>query len=143
MVDVFTKEKRSDIMSRVRSHGNKSTEIALIHIFRKQGVTGWRRHQSIYGKPDFVFHKLKLAIFVDGCFWHGCLKHHKRPLTNGQFWEDKITRNKKRDRLVNRVLKKNHWDVMRIWEHELKPNQQSRLARRIKNKIMKCMANNM
>jgi len=68
MVDVFEAEKRSEIMSRVRSSGNLATEIRLIRIFRTYGINGWRRNISVFGKPDFVFPKSRLAVFVDGCF---------------------------------------------------------------------------
>jgi DNA mismatch endonuclease (patch repair protein) len=73
MPDVFTKAKRSQLMSRIRSHGNKNTELALVRILRAQGITGWRRHQPVFGKTDFIFPRLRLAVFVDGCFWRGCL----------------------------------------------------------------------
>jgi DNA mismatch endonuclease, patch repair protein len=73
--DVFTKAKRSEVMSRIRGKGNKDTEVALAKLFRANGITGWRRHYAIAGKPDFAFPKCKLAVFVDGCFWHGCRKH--------------------------------------------------------------------
>ena len=75
MPDVFTKAKRSEVMSRIRGRGNKDTELALAKLLRRHRITGWRRNQPVFGKPDFVFPKLKLAVFVDGCFWHGCPKH--------------------------------------------------------------------
>jgi DNA mismatch endonuclease (patch repair protein) len=103
MPDVFTKAKRSDVMSRIRSRGNKDTELALRRVFRAHGITGWRRQIQIQGRaalmrgpnvtaaqqrrptvrvrPDFVFPKLRLAVFVDGCFWHGCPLHETRPRT--------------------------------------------------------------
>ncbi|MSU41216.1 MAG: very short patch repair endonuclease [Pedosphaera sp.] len=119
MPDVFTKAKRSQVMARIRGHGNKETELALIRIFRAHRITGWRRHQPVFGKPDFVFPKLRLAVFVDGCFWHGCPKHGTRPKQNRKFWDVKIARNKARDREVGRALRKRGWRVVRIWEHAL------------------------
>jgi DNA mismatch endonuclease (patch repair protein) len=71
MADVFTKIKRSQVMAAIRSKGNKDTELKLISIFRKYRITGWRRHQVVFGNPDFIFRKAKIAVFVDGCFWHG------------------------------------------------------------------------
>jgi DNA mismatch endonuclease (patch repair protein) len=139
-VDVFTKAKRSQVMSRIRGYGNKDTELALIRVFRAHRMTGWRRHQQVFGKPDFVFPKLRLAVFVDGCFWHGCPKHGKKPSTNSQFWEEKLETNKKRDRRVNRVLRNDGWRVIRVWEHELASSKQPRLAARIKNTIKKIHA---
>ena len=120
MSDVFTKAKRSEVMSRIRGRGNQATEIALAKFFRRKKITGWRRHQKIFGKPDFVFPKLKLAVFVDGCFWHGCPKHGTQPKGNAAFWRKKIAGNRIRDRLVGRTLRKSGWQVLRIWEHALR-----------------------
>lgn len=122
MPDIFTIPKRSEVMSLIRSHGNKATELRLIGIFRANGITGWRRHQPVFGKPDFVFRKQRVAVFVDGCFWHSCPKHSTKPKCNRVFWERKLTANKARDRLVNRCLRRNGWKVVRIWEHELTTN---------------------
>jgi DNA mismatch endonuclease (patch repair protein) len=105
MADVFTKSKRSHVMSQIRGHGNKATELALIRIFRANGITGWRRRQPVFGKPDFVFAKKRLAVFVDGCFWHGCPNHKSTPKTNRAFWTNKIDKNKKRDKLVGKTLR--------------------------------------
>ena len=119
MADVFTKAKRSEVMSRVRSQGNKATELALMRLFRRHGISGWRRLQPVFGKPDFVFPKAKLAVFVDGCFWHGCPRHATSPATNREFWKRKLAANIARDRRVSRVLRKDGWRVVRIWEHDL------------------------
>ena len=86
MPDVFSKAKRSEVMSRIRGVGNKGTELALIRVFRAHRITGWRRHQPVFGKPDFVFRKLHVARFVDGCFWHGCPQHATKPRNNAAFW---------------------------------------------------------
>ncbi|HXI71898.1 MAG TPA: very short patch repair endonuclease [Verrucomicrobiae bacterium] len=117
--DVFTKSKRSDVMSRIRSRDNKDTELALVKLLRLHQITGWRRHQPIFGKPDFIFRKQKIALFVDGCFWHGCPRCYKRPKSNRKFWDAKAVRNQIRDRRVNRVLRQSGWLVLRIWEHDL------------------------
>jgi DNA mismatch endonuclease (patch repair protein) len=119
MPDVFTKVKRSAVMSRIRGHGNKDTELALMNLFRQHHITGWRRNQKVFGKPDFIFRRVRLALFVDGCFWHGCPKHCKIPVGNRVFWKKKFTANKARDRRVNRELRKLGWRVVRIWEHDL------------------------
>ncbi len=131
MSDIFTKAKRSQVMSCIRSRGNKDTELALVKIFRQNQITGWRRNQKIFGKPDFVFPKLKLAVFVDGCFWHGCPKHGTQPKGNRAFWKNKFARNIARDRLVNRTLRSANWRVLRIWQHELSRRNESRLLRRL------------
>ncbi len=72
------------------------------------------------GKPDFVFPKYRLAIFVDGCFWHGCPRCYKEPKVNTEFWREKIRRNILRDRRTLLLLRKKGWHVMRFWEHSLK-----------------------
>lgn len=120
MADVFSKEKRSQVMSRIRSRGNRKTEIALLNLMRTNGIAGWRRHYPILGKPDFVFKGLRLAIFVDGCFWHRCPRCALNPATNRKFWEAKLAANRERDRTVNRLLRQQGWRVLRIWEHSLK-----------------------
>lgn len=134
MPDVFTKAKRSEVMSRIRSRGNKDTEIALARLFRRHRITGWRRHQNIFGRPDFVFPGLKLAVFVDGCFWHLCPRHGTKPATNRAFWRRKFSRNQKRDRLVNGTLRRAGWRVLRIWEHELAG--ESQLVRKIQKALV-------
>lgn len=120
MSDVFTKEKRSEVMSRIRGRGNKDTEIALARLLRAEGITGWRRHTTLVGMPDFAFRRQRVAVFVDGCFWHGCPKHSKMPANNRAFWIKKLTDNKTRDRLVTRTLRKDGWRVIRVWEHDLR-----------------------
>jgi DNA mismatch endonuclease (patch repair protein) len=119
MPDVFTKAKRSEVMSRIRGRGNKATEIALARLLRLNKITGWRRHLPIVGKPDFTFRRNRLVIFVDGCFWHGCPKHSNTPSGNRAFWSRKLSANKKRDRFVTSTLRKDGWRVLRIWEHDL------------------------
>jgi DNA mismatch endonuclease, patch repair protein len=128
MPDVFTKAKRSEVMSRIRGKGNKDTELALIRIFRAQHIIGWRRHQKVFGKPDFVFPKLRIAVFVDGCFWHACPKHATKPRNNAAFWRKKLAANQARDRLVTRTLRRMGWKVVRIWEHELAGGRRNKLC---------------
>lgn len=119
MPDVFTPEKRSAVMAQIRSKGNKDTELRLIAIMRAAGIRGWRRHQKLPGKPDFVFPVSRLAIFVDGCFWHGCPKHGRTPTSNVNYWEKKLERNRQRDRITAGLLRKQGWRVYRFWEHDL------------------------
>ena len=132
MTDVFTKQKRSEVMSRIRSAGNKKTELALIALFRRNHIIGWRRHQKVFGKPDFVFRPQRLAVFVDGCFWHGCPRHSTMPANNREFWKKKLEANKARDHEVTRTLRKGGWKVLRIWEHELLPQNEKRLLARLR-----------
>ena len=119
MPDVFTKAKRSQVMAAIRSRGNKDTELKLASILRAARITGWRRHQPLPGQPDFVFRRQRLALFVDGCFWHGCPKHGTQPETNAAYWAQKLSRNKARDRSVSRTLRQAGWMVIRLWEHHL------------------------
>ncbi len=152
MADFLSKRKRSELMSRVRSSGNKGTELRLIQVFRANGITGWRRgcslsltpsgfRSQVSGlkagrssgrvKPDFVFPQLHVAVFVDGCFWHGCPRHATWPRTRAAFWKAKIEGNQARDRRVNRRLRQSGWHVLRIWEHELAKRNTPRLLRRL------------
>jgi DNA mismatch endonuclease (patch repair protein) len=135
MPDIFTKAKRSEVMSRIRGKGNKRTEGVLVQLFREEGIAGWRRHLKLPGKPDFTFRKERLTVFVDGCFWHGCPKCYRAPKGNRKFWESKISRNRERDREVNRELKKRGWRVLRIAEHSLKKRDRKRLISRIERAL--------
>ena len=129
MPDIFTPEKRSAVMSRIRASGNRDTELRMITLFRQHDITGWRRNAPIFGKPDFVFPGKKIAVFVDGCFWHrhkGC-KFAYTPKSRPEFWLPKFERNILRDRLVTRKLKRLGWQVVRIWECCLAPKRRGRL----------------
>ena len=91
MTDVFDISKRADVMSRIKGHGNKATELKLISIFKSESIHGWRRHLPLFGKPDLAFPRLRLAVFVDGCFWHGCPKHATWPKNNAEFFDSMNT----------------------------------------------------
>lgn len=106
-------------MAAIRSKGNKATELKLVSILRAHGIKGWRRHQPLPGKPDFLFRRERLAVFVDGCFWHGCPKHGRKPGSNRKYWLSKLARNKHRDLAVSKNLRRSGWRVMRIWAHAL------------------------
>ena len=129
MADIFTKAKRSQVMAAIRSTGNRTTEEALASAFRRLGVKGWCRHVDLPGKPDFVFRKQRLAVFVDGCFWHNCPKHGHIPHSNREYWRKKLKRNQERDRDTNRELRKRGWRVLRIWEHSVKDSPAACAAR--------------
>ncbi len=133
MKDVFTPEKRSAVMSRIRGRGNKATELRMIALMRGYGLTGWRRNQKLPGKPDFVFRRERVALFVDGCFWHGCPKpkHAPLPKTRAEWWKAKLDRTQVRDREVNRTLRRDGWTVIRVWEHDLAARHWPRVARRV------------
>jgi DNA mismatch endonuclease (patch repair protein) len=135
MADIVSKRKRSQVMAAVRSHGNRATELKLIALFRQFGIKGWRRNQKLLGRPDFVFQRRRFAVFVDGCFWHGCPQCYRRPASNRSYWDAKALRNKLRDRKVTLGLKTSGWRVMRIWEHELARKNQTQLVRRIQRAL--------
>jgi len=128
-------EIRSRTMRAVKARGNVSTELRLIAILRDARLRGWRRHLPLVGRPDFAWRKEKVAVFVDGCFWHGCpVCARRRPATNSEFWEHKISGNVRRDRRVARELRSQGWSVVRVWEHALRSPEQ--VARRIR-KVLK------
>ena len=119
-------------MSRIRGRGNKKTEIALIRLMREHGIKGWRRHRPVFGKPDFVFPGRKVAVFVDGCFWHGCPDHYNVPQNNFEFWRKKLIANRERDGVVTSTLESRGWTVLRFWQHELKKSVRDSAAERIR-----------
>jgi DNA mismatch endonuclease (patch repair protein) len=119
---------RSKIMRSNRGSGNLTTELRLIRLMRMENVIGWRRGVALVGRPDFAFRKARLAVFVDGCFWHGC-RCKRMPKLNRPFWKSKIDRNRLRDKEVNRTLRRSGWRVLRIWEHQLKNSPNAVMGR--------------
>lgn len=132
MADIWDKRKRSEVMSLIRSHGNKATELRLIEVFRANRIAGWRRKQKLPGTPDFTFKSERITVFVDGCFWHGCPKHCSYPATNSLYWRKKLKRNIERDKQVNKELRKLGWGVLRVWQHELTKKSELQLLRRLR-----------
>ena len=139
MTDVYDKATRSAVMRKVRSKGNKSTEQRLITLFIENGISGWRRNYSVKGHPDFVFLDKKIAIFVDGCFWHGHDCRNTRPKENEEYWRRKRERNIRHDQEITVLFQTRGWTVVRIWECELKrvniPTTLERIKQVITNKI--------
>lgn len=150
MPDVFTPAKRSEVMSRIRSTGNAATELRLRDMLRAAHITGWRRQVSLCMphpraaekkprrprvRPDFVFRAQRVVVFVDGCFWHGCPRHATRPRQNRKFWDEKIARNRQRDRLVTRELRKSGWTVLRLWECALSRKRQAHTLARLRRAL--------
>lgn len=131
MADVFDSKKRSDIMSKVRSNNNKSTELALIKFFKENNITGWKRNYPVKGHPDFVFLDKKIAVFVDGCFWHGHDCRNTRPSDNAEYWQKKRERNIKHDKEVTAMFENRGWTVIRIWECKLKNKNRSALINKL------------
>lgn len=124
-MDTVTKTERSRIMSRVKASGNKSTEQRILSLLRKKCLTGWRRNRPLPGKPDFIFPKKKIALFIDGCQWHGCKRHLRMPKSNRRYWKRKIYGNIARDSRTKTILSKLGWRVLRIWEHDIKGLQET------------------
>ncbi len=120
MVDKVTKEQRSWNMARIRKFGNKSTEVRMTQLFRENGITGWRRHLPLPGRPDFTFRRERVVVFVDGCYWHRCPECAWTPASNVAYWDAKLAGNVKKDRQHSRQLRAAGWKVIRIWEHSLK-----------------------
>jgi DNA mismatch endonuclease (patch repair protein) len=131
MADIFSKERRSQVMSLIKSKNTKP-ELALRKLVSSNLYPlGYRyriHYKKLRGKPDITFVAQKIAIFVDGTFWHGYdFKNRKKKLPN-EYWLSKIAANIGRDKKTNRELKKSGWRVIRIWEHDLRKNPQKVLA---------------
>ncbi len=138
-------------MSRIRSRGNAATEGRLVALMKGAGITGWRRQVELSLKvpgsrflvprsrgkvrPDFVFRRERVVVFVDGCFWHGCPRHATRPKQNREFWDAKIAGNKGRDARVSRGLRKAGWKVLRIWECALTVKRQPATLNRLRRAL--------
>lgn len=141
MADIFTVKKRSQIMSRIRSTGT-IPEDKLFAVVK--AVLGKRRRidrnvRSLPGQPDIVVPSLRLAVFVDGCFYHNCPRHGHNPKSNTKYWIPKLARNLARDRLNRRNLRDMGFAVWRIWEHSLKESRlraaQETFIRRLEKRI--------
>lgn len=118
--DPLTTLERSALMSKVRGEGNASTEMKVASVLRGLRISGWRRHpRSILGRPDFFFKEANLAVFVHGCFWHGCGRCGRIPKSNTRFWMAKIGENRRRDARNARRLRRSGIGVVTVWEHEL------------------------
>lgn len=105
-----------------------SIERRLFATLAGMHISGWKKNDPVTpGKPDVVFPDQHIAIFIDGCFWHGCpYCAHKKPASNKQYWEQKIERNRKRARAVNRILRSKGWIIVRLWEHDLRDSRKMR-----------------
>src|SRR6266404_9457684 len=113
-MDRVSPSVRSRIMAAVKPTGTRA-EIRLARILRQNNLRGYRKHWPVLGKPDFVWPTIKVALFVDGCFWHGCLRCNRRSKSNVKFWRIKIDSNRRRDARVARRLRNDGWSVLRVW----------------------------
>lgn len=133
-MDVLTPRQRSHCMSRIRGKDTKP-ELVLRRALWSAGLR-YRLHHSVIGRPDIAFPGRRVAVFCDGCFWHGCPDHSVSPKTNASFWNTKIGKNRARDERVAAALRAEGWTVIRFWEHEIKNNPE-KLAGRVKRIVRK------
>lgn len=132
MVDRLSPAERSALMSKIRGTGNRSTEMVVQAALEQRGLPGWEKHApDVDGRPDFLYRRLKVAIFVDGCFWHGCTTCLRTPKTRKKFWLSKIERNKYRDSVTRRGLRRQGYRVLRVWEHQAKSSEWLRSLARL------------
>ena len=136
-MDHVSKAVRSKIMAAIHSRGNTTTELPLAQLMRRAGLKGFRKHWRVAGKPDFAWPSRKIAVFVDGCFWHGCSCKYL-PRTNTAFWREKIASNKRRDRRVTRHLRREGWSVIRVRECAVQePRTINRIASMLRKRTVK------
>lgn len=131
---MMVSSQRSAIMRAVKSRGNISTELRFVKILKLYKISGWRRNVPLLGQPDFIFKKFGIAVFIHGCFWHGCKLHFRQPVENSEYWSKKIERNRKRDLYVCRSLRKLGWSVLTFWEHDF--SRKDYIVRKLRKKII-------
>jgi DNA mismatch endonuclease (patch repair protein) len=123
-------------MRAVKNRNVKSTELALRVRLAAAGICGWRMYvKNLSGTPDFMFAASKVAVFVHGCFWHGCPRCYRRPHSRQMYWDAKVARNRNRDRRVTRTLRESGWRVLRIWECQLTRKKMARTISRIRRAL--------
>lgn len=127
-MDTVSKQKRSEIMSRIKSRDSKIETLFRKELW-KSGLRYRKNSSKYFGKPDIVLPKYKTAIFIDSCFWHGCKKHCRVPAVRKSYWTQKIARNIERDKQVSKHYKKQGWKIMRIWEHKINNNLEKQAHR--------------
>lgn len=120
------KLSKSEQMARVRNE-NTEPELILRKALWAEGFR-YRIHPDLPGTPDFAFPSSRVAVFVDGCFWHGCPEHYTAPETNEEFWRQKLERNRARDERVDAELNEQGWSVLRIWEHQVQNDLENAVA---------------
>ena len=118
MPDRITSEQRSKVMSKIKST-SKLEDLVAHELFRR-GVRYRRNNRQLLGKPDISISKYKIVIFIDSCFWHSCPVHGTRPKSNVDFWNKKLNRNVEKAIEVNKFYESNNWNILRVWEHDIK-----------------------
>ena len=138
-MDRYNKETRSWVMSRIRGRNTKP-ELLLRRMLWRMGLRRFRAHAPLPGRPDVVYSRARLAVFVDGCFWHGCPKCAiPVPASSTRYWQAKLARNRARDRRVTRSLRSTGWRVVRLWEHQVVADVEA-CAERIESALRKLRA---
>ena len=131
MADVFSKEKRSEIMSRIRSKGTKA-EVKVFRFLRREKIHFQKHYKRASGSPDVALPSRKLAVFIDGDFWHGYQFARWKEKLPKAYWQDKIAANMRRDRRTFAKLRREGWKVMRVWEHELTEKRKEKTLEKIR-----------
>ena len=131
MADIFTPEKRSWVMSRIRGTNTK-IDLKMKEELKKK-KTGFEMYPKMFGSPDFIIRRHRIAIFCDGDFWHG-YRYYEKKRPAKKFWRDKIESNMRRDQRYTRKLRREGWSVLRFWEHDIEKNPE-KCMRRIERKI--------
>ena len=134
MTDIFTTEKRSWVMSRIRGTNTK-IDLEMKKMLEDLGYK-FEMYPKMYGNPDFVHRRKRIIIYCDGDFWHG-YRYHKKKKLSKKFWRDKIEENMRRDARYSRKLRKEGWSVLRFWEHDIEKNPdkcKSRIYRKFKER---------
>lgn len=121
MTDVLNPEQRKRNMSAIRGKNTKP-ELKIRKMLWENGIRGYRVHYKLPGKPDIIFPKYRIAVFIDGCYWHKCPECFREPITNKEFWMEKINGNVERDIKINNELENMDWVVLRFWEHDVRKN---------------------
>lgn len=139
VTDTFSPAERSEIMRRVQGR-DTTIEMQLRRALWAMGLRGYRVDvRRLPGRPDIAYGRARVAVFVDGCFWHGCAKHCRMPSSNREYWERKIGRNMERDKASSLALRKSGWLVIRLWEHQLRADP-IKAARRVARALERRLA---
>lgn len=119
-MDIFSKNKRSEVMTKIRSSNTKFEELFVCELKKRTKRQFKRNVADIKGKPDIVFEKEKLCVFLDSDFWHGWQFPRWKESLKNDFWREKIENTRKRDKKTTAYLRRSGWKVIRIWEHQIK-----------------------
>lgn len=133
MADIFSKKKRSWVMSKVRS-SRTVPEMRMKSRLQKLGFA--YQPKNVIGNPDFAHVRARIAVFINGCFWHGCRLHYKAPKANWRFWKEKVTYNMKRDGRAAARLRKGGWSCITLWEHDVRKSP-GKCLKRVKGALCK------